>query len=54
MPAGGADLGEEIELAHNTPDLAPYGQRSVTVRGIVNTPERKAQLSGALREIPHV
>ena len=46
-----ADLGEEIELDR---DLFRPGQRSVVVRGIVSTPERKNDLLAALQGIPHV
>jgi hypothetical protein len=46
-----ADLGEEIELDR---DILRAGQRSVVVRGIVGTPERKNDLLAALQGIPHV
>jgi hypothetical protein len=46
-----ADLGEQIELDRDT---RSFGQRSVVVRGIVSTPERKDDLLAALRGIPHV
>jgi hypothetical protein len=51
MHAERADLGEQIELDRNTPSS---GQRSVIIRGIVGTPERKNNLLAALRGIPHV
>jgi hypothetical protein len=53
--AEGADLGEQIELDRDA--LAPKpssGERSVVVRGIVSTPERKNRLLAALQGIPHV
>jgi hypothetical protein len=46
-----ADLGEQIELDRDTPRS---GQRSVVVRGIVSTPERKNDLLAVLRGIPHI
>ncbi len=46
-----ADLGEQIELDR---DIPRSGQRSVVVRGIVSTPERKNDLLAVLRGIPHV
>jgi hypothetical protein len=46
-----ADLGEPIELDR---DIPRSGQRSVVVRGIVSTPERKNDLLAALQGIPHV
>src|SRR3984893_3917021 len=46
-----ADLGEQIELDR---DMPRSGQRSVVVRGIVSTPERKDDLQAVLRGIPHV
>src|ERR1700682_3955658 len=46
-----ADLGEQIELDR---DIPRSGQRSVVVRGIVSTPERKDNLLTVLRGIPHV
>jgi len=46
-----ADLGEQIELDR---DIPRSGQRSVIVRGIVSTPERKNDLLAALQGIPHV
>jgi hypothetical protein len=46
-----ADLGEQIELDR---DMPRSGQRSVVVRGIVSTPERKNNLLAVLRVIPHV
>jgi anti-sigma factor RsiW len=54
MHAEEADLGEQIEFDRNTSDLAPYGRRSLIIRGIVSTPERKAALSAAFRGIPHL
>jgi anti-sigma factor RsiW len=54
MHAEGADLGEQIELDREKADSAPNGQRSLVVRGIVSTAERKAELSTAFRGIPHV
>ena len=52
MHAENADLGEQIEFDRKTPNFA--SQRSLIVRGIVSTPERKDELSAALRAIPHV
>jgi hypothetical protein len=50
-----ADLGEQIELDRDTPRSVPSsGQRSVVVRGIVSTPERKDGLLAAFRGIPHL
>src|SRR6202790_3153327 len=46
-----ADLGEQIELDR---DMPKPGQRSVVVRGIVSTPERKDEILAVLRGIPHV
>ena len=46
-----ADLGEEIELDR---DILRPGQRSVVVRGIVSTADRKNDLLAALQGIPHV
>jgi hypothetical protein len=46
-----ADLGEQIELDR---DIPRSGQRSVVVRGILSTPERKDELLAVLRGIPHV
>jgi hypothetical protein len=46
-----ADLGEQIELDR---DIKVPGQRSLVVRGIVNTSERKNDLQSALRGIPHI
>ena len=46
-----ADLGEQIDLDRAVPKS---GQRSVIVRGIVSTPERKNDLLAALQGIPHV
>jgi hypothetical protein len=46
-----ADLGEPIELDR---DIPGSGQRSVVVRGIVSTPERKNNLLAVLRGIPHI
>jgi hypothetical protein len=46
-----ADLGEQIELDR---DMPRSGQRSVVVRGIVSTPERKNDLLAVLRGIPHI
>jgi hypothetical protein len=46
-----ADLGEQIELDR---DISRSVQRSVIVRGIVSTPERKSDLLTALQGIPHV
>lgn len=46
-----ADLGEQIELDL---DMPKSGQRSVVVRGIVSTQERKDDLLAALRGIPHI
>jgi len=46
-----ADLGEQIELDRNIPRS---GQRSVIVRGIVSTLERKDDLLSVLRGIPHL
>ena len=45
-----ADLGEQIELDRDTRS----GQRSVLIRGIVSTSERKNRLLSVLRGIPHV
>jgi hypothetical protein len=53
--AEGADLGEQIELARDLPaSKASSGERSVVVRGIVSTQERKNSLLAALQGIPHV
>jgi hypothetical protein len=53
--AEGADLGEQIELDRGLPSSRPSsGERSVVVRGIVSTPERKNSLLAALQGIPHV
>jgi anti-sigma factor RsiW len=49
-----ADLGEEIELDRDTPNIAGLRQRALIVRGILGTPERKAELFAALRGIPHL
>jgi hypothetical protein len=46
-----ADLGEQIDLDR---DQLSSGQRSVVVRGIVNTLERKRELLAAIQGIPHV
>jgi hypothetical protein len=46
-----ADLGEQVELDR---DISKSGQRSVMVRGIVGTPERKNDLLAAFQGIPHV
>jgi len=46
-----ADLGEQVEVDR---DIPRFGQRSVVVRGIVSTPERKDDLLAVLRGIPHV
>jgi hypothetical protein len=55
MHVAGADLGEQIELDHNTAESAPSsGQRSVIVRGIVSTPERRNALLTIFRGIRHV
>jgi hypothetical protein len=54
MHAEGADLGEQIDLDRGEADSAPNGQRSLVIRGIVSTAERKAELSTAFRGIPHV
>jgi hypothetical protein len=53
--AEGADLGEQIELDRDL-RLArrSSSERSVIVRGIVSTLERKNSLLAALQEIPHV
>src|SRR6266853_2271524 len=53
--AEGADLGEQIELDRDVP--APRSssrERSVVVRGIVSTLERKNGLLAGLQGIPHV
>src|ERR1700676_1297431 len=53
--AEGADLGEQIELDRELPASRPSSSgRSVIVRGIVSTLERKNSLLAALQGIPHV
>jgi hypothetical protein len=53
--AEGADLGEQIELDRDLPASRPSSsERSVVVRGIVSTLERKTNLLAALQGIPHV
>ncbi len=53
--AEGADLGEQIELDRDLPAARPNSsERSVVVRGIVSTLERKNSLLAALQGIPHV
>src|ERR1700676_312707 len=53
--AEGADLGEQIELDRELPASRPSSSgRSVIVRGIVSTLERKNSLLAALLGIPHV
>ena len=53
--AEGADLGEQIELDRDLPASKPSsGERSVVVRGIVSTLDRKNSLMAALQGIPHV
>jgi hypothetical protein len=53
--AEGADLGEQIELDRDLLGSGPSsGERSVLVRGIVSTPQRKSSLLAALQGIPHV
>jgi hypothetical protein len=53
--AEGADLGEQIELDRDLPASRPSSSgRSVVVRGIVSTLERKNSLLAALQGIPHV
>src|SRR6202790_3955101 len=53
--AEGADLGEQIELDRDLPASRPSSSgRSVVVRGIVSTLERKNSLLAALLGIPHV
>jgi hypothetical protein len=52
--AEGADLGEQIELDRDLPASRPSSERSVVVRGIVSTLERKNSLLAALQGIPHV
>jgi hypothetical protein len=53
--AEGADLGEQIELDRDLPASRPSsGERSLVVRGIVSTLERKNSLLAALQGIPHV
>jgi hypothetical protein len=50
-----ADLGEQIELDRDLPVSRPSSsERSVVVRGIVSTLERKNSLLAALQGIPHV
>jgi hypothetical protein len=51
LHAEGADLGEQIEFDHSNSSAA---FRSLIIRGIVNTTERKSELSAALQVIPHV
>jgi hypothetical protein len=53
--AEGADLGEQIELDRDLPAARPSSsERSVVVRGIVSTLQRKNSLLAALQGIPHV
>jgi hypothetical protein len=53
--AEGADLGEQIELDRDLPVARrSSNERSVIVRGIVSTLERKNSLLAALQGIPHV
>jgi hypothetical protein len=53
--AEGADLGEQIELDRDLLASTPgSSERSVVVRGIVSTLERKNSLLAALQGIPHV
>jgi hypothetical protein len=53
--AEGADLGEQIEFDHDPPGSKPTSvMRSVVVRGIVSTQERKNRLLSSLQGIPHV
>jgi anti-sigma factor RsiW len=53
--AEGADLGEQIELDRDPAVSKPASVvRSVVVRGIVSTPERKDRLLAALQGIAHV
>jgi hypothetical protein len=53
--AEGADLGEQIELDRDLLAARPSSsERSVVVRGIVSTLERKNSLLAALQGIPHV
>jgi hypothetical protein len=53
--AEGADLGEQIELDRDLLASRPSSsERSVVVRGIVSTLERKSSLLAALQGIPHV
>jgi hypothetical protein len=53
--AEGADLGEQIELDRDLPASRPNSsERSVVVRGIISTLERRNNLVSALQGIPHV
>ena len=53
--AEGADLGEQIELDRDLPASRPSSsERSVVIRGIISTLERKNNLVSALQGIPHV
>ena len=53
--AEGADLGEQIELDRDLPASRPgASERSVVVRGIISTLERRNSLVSALQGIPHV
>lgn len=49
-----ADLGEGIELDRDTLNIAGYHQQALIVRGVLESPERKAEISAALRGIPHL
>jgi hypothetical protein len=51
LHAEGADLGEQIEFQLNKSNSAA---RFLEIRGIVNSPERRSELSAALEGIPHV
>ena len=53
--AEGADLGEQIELDRDLPAARPSSsERSVVVRGIISTLERRNNLVSALQGIPYV
>ena len=50
----GADLGEEIWFDREATNIPVVGQRSLILRGILSTSERKSELSTALGKVPNL